>query len=137
MATLAAQIETDLQILHPTEQLKDWTNRRSLTAPGSLSVNAAVLTRTCELAAAEVSGVLGDVDGDDTIAVSFGCELAVAKFLNPQSPSLDRQEPQVDGILRRIRTEAERRRAETDPYTPSTDFAQLNERYPGEDWEDV
>ena len=76
MATLAAQILTDIQVLVAAAHLVDLTNQRD----SDVAVDTALLTKACNFAAAKVQSYLGSVDGTDLIAVDIGVRLAALQL---------------------------------------------------------
>lgn len=73
MATLAAQILTDIQVVVASAHLVDLSNQRD----ADVSVDTTLLTKVCNYAAAKVQSYLGtSVDGTDLTAVDIGVRWA-------------------------------------------------------------
>lgn len=91
MATLAAQIETDIQVVVPSATLIKLTNQES---PNASSIGSTLLTKACTHAAADLTGIVGSKTSDDVDAVSLGVDMALFKLrysyrgLNPPEGSV-------------------------------------------------
>lgn len=128
MATLAAQIETDIQILIASAHLIDLTNQRDSDA----SINSALLTRTCELAAAFVKRYLGAVTSTDDEAVEIGVRYVA--LLLKGNYSLVGGAANNDtraSIVAELKELVEMRGLEADVQIGSPDFGWVDKVYPG------
>lgn len=140
MATLAAQIETDLLVLEEDQTVKDLTNKRSSNA----ATNSALLTKACEHAAAVVARFLGislssSAGGDDTQAVQLGVEIAALKLRNTYGGELRPEaDAAMNGLLGQLRELRDMRRDEETGFViVGPDRAAQNTRYPAAAPEDV
>lgn len=131
MATLAAQLETDIQVLVDSQTLTWLTNKNN---PAASSALAALLTKACAHAAADLQAILGtSPDGDDTEAVSIGTSMALHK-LRYEYRGMSPSEGEITYRSLEVRAERlrdARRQEETTTFRwHAPDSTQGDKRYP-------
>lgn len=136
MATLAAQITTDLAVLVSDKTIKDYSKQRS----DPTEEDTAKTAKVCAHVAAMVQVFLGSVDGDDVVAVDLGTRLALGRYANVYSMRLTEEgRALVNDVMVELETVAERRVAGLPPSDPATTAAEttpaaietaLDNRYP-------
>ncbi len=130
MATLSAQINTDVQVVVASAHLIDLTNQRDSDS----SIDSTVLSKACDLAAAKVQSYLGAVDGDDTEAVDIGVRLVLVQLKQSFSlvgPVQDTRQ-QLIAELAELR---DMRVMEVDLQVGNRDWTNLDSVYPNTKWD--
>lgn len=126
MATLAAQILIDIQVLVASAHLVDATNQRDTDT----AINTTLLTRVCEIAAAKVASMLGSVDSTDTLAVDLGVRWAILSLQSSYSMLQTNGDTRA-ALIAEMQDLAVIRGLEADVQIGSPDFGWVDSVYPG------
>jgi hypothetical protein len=133
MATLAAQIQTELALLVASATIIDHSNQRDEDTAEDTARTAAVAAH----ASAKVEGVLGDgITDSDVQAVDLGTRIALMRYAVVYSETLTLEGVEyirgVHAELRELRDT--RNAAASTPQVTAFDFTDIDKRYPGTTW---
>lgn len=134
MATLQAQIVTELAVVIASANMIDLSNQRDTDVAEDTTRTAKV----AELAAAKVKSYLGDVDSTDVQAVDIGLRIALLYYSNNYSLIQGQAgRDALQSIYAELDELRQSRLSEIEPQLGSPDLTNLDALYPTEtEWDD-